>query len=94
MAASPLNEEFKELILKNLDKLPSYLIFDLIESLEKEQDNMGRLAVDIEQFLKQQNDDWQNLEKAQKEAAKSIMESEISKIEDELKLDQLRKQTG
>lgn len=85
LASSPLAEEIKKTILDNLEKLPGYMVFDLINALENEEAELGRISLDIELFLKKQGQDWQKLEEEQKEAADQIIGKEVQNVENEIK---------
>lgn len=90
LAQSPLAEEIKKAILDGLDQLPPYLIFDLLDALEKEKIELERIALDVKAYLEQQDGDWLKLEEKQQEVADSIIDQEVQKIEDEVTLEQTR----
>lgn len=90
LAQSPLANDLKKLFLDNLDKIPDYYIFDLIDALEKEKVELQRIALDIKLFLEQQVADWQKVEEKQAQAADEIIEEELKKIEDEVELQQAK----
>ena len=90
LAFSPLAEDLKKALVDNLDKIPDYHIFDLIDALEKEKVELERIALDIKLFLEQQGKDWKDSEAKQEEIANEIVDQEIQKIEDEFKLQEAR----
>lgn len=90
LADSPLDEEIKKAILEGLDKLPDYLVFDLIDALENEKLELERIALDINLFLKQQSEEWQKLEEEQQAATDQLVEEELKKIENDLELTETR----
>lgn len=90
LAESLLAEEIKKAILDGLDKLPDYLVFDLLDALEKEKIELERIALDVKTYLEQQDSDWLKLEEKQQDAADSIVDQEIQKVEDEIKLEEVR----
>ena len=90
LAESLLAEEIKKAILEGLDKLPDYLIFDLLDALEKEKIELERIALDVKNYLEQQDSDWLKLEEKQLDVADYLIDKEIQKIEDEVKLEQAR----
>ena len=90
LAESSLAEELKEAILDGMDKLPTYLIFDLLDALEKEKIELERIALDIKLYLDQQDKDWLKLEEKQQETAEDIVDQELRKMEDDIKLEQTR----
>ena len=87
---SPLAEDLKKVLIDNLDKIPDYHIFDLIDALEKEKVELERIALDIKLYLEQQDKDWKDLEAKQEALADEVVDQEIQKIEDEFKLQQAR----
>ena len=90
LAESPLAEEIKKAILDGLDKLPDYLIFDLLDALEKEKIELERVALEVRIYLEEQDKDWLKLEEKQQDMADHLIEQELGKIEDEVKLKQAR----
>ncbi len=90
LADSPLAEDLKKALLDNLDKIPDYHVFDLMDALEKEKVELERIALDIKLFLEQQDKDWKDLEAKQEAVADEIVDQEIQKIEDEFKLQEAR----
>lgn len=90
LAESPLAEEIKKAILDGLDKLPDYLVFDLLDALEKEKIELERIALEVKIYLEQQDKDWLKLEEKQQDVADGIIDQELQKMEDELKLAQAR----
>lgn len=90
LAESPLDEEIKKVILDSLDQLPEYLILRLHDALEGEREELKRVTLDIELFLQDQEKDWQKLEADQKTLAEKVIDKHVQKIEDEVKLKQLR----
>ena len=90
LADSPLAEDLKKALLDNLDRIPDYHIFDLIDALEKEKVELERIALDIKLYLEQQDKDWKDLEAKQEALADEVVDQEIQKIEDEFKLQQAR----
>ncbi|MBI2057915.1 MAG: hypothetical protein HYT63_02950 [Candidatus Yanofskybacteria bacterium] len=90
LADSSLAEDLKKALLDNMDKIPDYHIFDLIDALEKEKIELQRIALDIKLYLEQQGNDWKELEAKQEQAADEIVDKEIQKIEDEFKLQQAK----
>lgn len=90
LAESVLAEEIKRAILDGLDKLPDYLIFDLLDALEKEKIELERIALEVKLYLEQQDSDWLKLEEKQQEVADELIDKELQKLEDETKLEQVR----
>jgi hypothetical protein len=90
LAESPLDDEIKQTIIDGLDTLPEYMIFELQDALEGEREELKRVAFDIELFLKDQDKNWQKLEADQKAVADQIVEKHVKKIEEEVKIQQVR----
>lgn len=91
LAESPLTEDLKKLLLDSLDKLPDYFIFDLIDMLEKEKIEVGRVTMDVREFLRRQSQEWEKTEEDQRAAVEKIIQTETGKTEDEFKLEEARK---
>lgn len=90
LAESPLHNEVKKVLLDNIDKIPDYRVFDLIDALEKEKIELERIALDIKLFLEQQNEDWRKLEEKQAQVADATIEEELKRLEDEFRLEEAR----
>ena len=90
LAESPLDEEIKKTILDGFDELPEYLILRLQDALETEREELQRVALDVELFLEDQKKDWQKIEEDQRAVADKIIDKHVQKIEDEIKLKQVR----
>lgn len=90
LVESPLAEEIKQAILDGMDKLPDYLVFDLLDALEKEKIELERIALEVTTYLEHQDGDWLKLEEKQQAAADDIIDQELQTIEDQIKLEQAR----
>lgn len=90
LAESPLAEKIKKSILNKLDQLPDFLIFDLLDVLEKESGEMDRIALEADLFLKQQGEDWKKVEEIQEAAVDDLVGQEFKKIEDNFNLAEAR----
>lgn len=90
LAESPLAGAIKEAILDGLDKLPDYLVFDLLDALEKEKIELERVALEVKAYLEQQDGDWLKLEEKQQDAADNTIDKELQKMEDEVGLEKAR----
>ena len=90
LAESPLAEEIKKAILNGIDKLPDYLVFGLLDALEKEKIELERIALDVKAYLEQQDSDWLKLEEKQEEVTDNLIDKELQKVEDEISLEQAR----
>ncbi len=90
LAESPLDDEIKQTILDGMDKLPEHLIFKLKDALEAEREELKSVAFEVDMFLKDQEKDWQALEKVQKQTAEKLVDKYAQKIEDQVKLNQIK----
>lgn len=90
LAQSPLEDELKELVLDSIDKLPDYMIVELMQALESESEKLDQVVTDIELFLKDRDSQWDQLAEDQKAAANSIIDKYEKKIDDEMKLEEAR----
>jgi len=92
LAHSALEDEIKQVILDNLPKLSKTRIKDLIDSLKKEDVALDQLNDELKKFEEAQDKNWQEATKQQEELALKIVDKIIQKIEDELKVKQLKKE--
>jgi mannitol-1-phosphate/altronate dehydrogenase len=90
LAESPLDDEIKQTILDGMDRLPEFLIFKLRDALEAEREELKRVALEIDMLLKDQERNWQELEKNQQQAAGKLVDEYAQKIEDQVKLNQIK----
>lgn len=81
LAQSNLNEAIKKRILDNLDKLPDYIIFGLVDALKSEEEEMSKMLFDLDLFFNQQEEAWKKAEAEQSAAVEAIIEEEAKKIE-------------
>ena len=70
LSQSLLEDSQKELILDNINKLPEEDIVKLMAALEDENDQIQKIASKIETYLNDQETNWQNVEKEQKNFAR------------------------
>lgn len=85
-----LDDAQKENILDNLDKLPEEDIVKLMSALEDENDQIQKIASDIEVYIAEQETGWQNVEKEQKNFANEFVEKMAQALDDRAKLDELK----
>ncbi|MEK9157953.1 MAG: hypothetical protein AAB638_02090 [Patescibacteria group bacterium] len=83
LAASPLDQKFKDAILENLDTMPEDLVFKLKDVLEGERDEADTVISEIEIFLKEQDERWAKLEEEQQKAASDVADELFDKIKDQ-----------
>ena len=69
LAESPLDEEIKSLLLEKIGEIPEPLLFKLLDSLELENEELERIAFEIDLYLKEQDEGWQKVSKEQKKVA-------------------------
>lgn len=81
LAESPLDEDMKQVILHGLDKMPEYMVVKLLDVLERESDELGRVASEVEAFLASQENNWEQTSKNQEEFAQNLMEKLAKEIE-------------
>ena len=81
LAQSTLSEVIKNKILNNLDKLPDYLVFGLVDALKQEDKEISKILLDLDMFFNKQDEAWQKAEADQKVAVAAIIEEEAKKIE-------------
>lgn len=84
LAESPLDEEIKEAILEKLDVLPEAVIIRLIDSLEKEREELKRIEFEDELFKQIREENWQDLEEKQRAFTDDFTNKVAEKIEAEL----------
>ena len=90
LANSPLALELKMAILENLSQLPEKYLDALIVSLENEARGIEIIVKEADDFLKQQDEDWAQLEVKQRETADKIVAEELSKIDHDAKISSLK----
>ncbi|MDO8495777.1 MAG: hypothetical protein Q7S32_04705 [bacterium] len=90
LAESPLNNDIKKALVDNIGNIPDYHLFDLIDALEKEKIELGRIALDVKLFLEQQDKDWKKVEEQQEKVSDEIIDAEIKKLDDEFDLEEAR----
>ena len=90
LADSLIDEDIKEDILENLPALPEHLIVRLLDSLEKEHDQLDQVALEIATFIKDQDKDWQSLESKQKSQAEQFIEKAFKNLENEADIEDIK----
>lgn len=90
LAESPLDEEIKGVILDGVDKLPDYLIYQLLDALQNEREQLKSVALAIQFFLNNQEEEWAVLQNRQRVLASEIAGRYQQKIVDEIRLKSAR----
>lgn len=85
LAVSPIDEKIKKVILENIDIMPEDLVFRLKDALENEQAEIDRVIMDIEMFMKEQDERWKKLEEEQQKAALAMADELVDKLKNQPK---------
>jgi len=80
LADSPMDDELKQLLLNNMEKIPENLLFQLKDALEMEQEELENVAFEIKVFLKDKNAGWDKLAEEQKKAANTLVDVWAEKL--------------
>ena len=83
LAESPLEDEIKQAIIDNIDKMPMDLVDKLIYSLENEQEVVDKIAKEVKDFIAKRDKAWADLGKKQQAAVDEIIDKEEKEIEKE-----------
>jgi len=77
LAQSPLDDEIKNAIIDNFDKVTEDQLDQILKSLERETVELTSLAKILKEFDSKQDNDWKSLEKEQEETASKIVEDAV-----------------
>lgn len=80
LAQSPIDEELKNLLLENMEKIPEHFLFQLKDALETEQEELENTVFEIKMFLKDKNAGWDKLAEEQKKAADTLVDVWAEKL--------------
>jgi hypothetical protein len=83
LANSPMDEKLKKTILENIDTMPESLVFRLKDALENEKTEIDSVLYDIELFMKEQDERWEELEAKQRQAATEISDQLFEGLKDQ-----------
>src|SRR3989338_5979843 len=72
LAKSVFDDQTKNIILENADKLQEYALFKLLNVLENEKGEFDLASFDLDLFLKDQDANWAKTAEEQKKAAETI----------------------
>ena len=79
LAQSPLDEEIKNTVIENMDKITESQLDQIISSLERETLELVTLNELLKNFDEQQNSAWVELEKKQKAKANKMDDEALQK---------------
>lgn len=80
LAKSVLPEEFKKAIVDNIAKASEKDLDNLLESLEKEQLEFERLEKGFNEIEKEENEDWNKLQKRQEDLAQKMADDFLAEV--------------
>ncbi|OGN07383.1 MAG: hypothetical protein A3B86_01380 [Candidatus Yanofskybacteria bacterium RIFCSPHIGHO2_02_FULL_38_22b] len=72
LAKSVFDDETKNIILENIDKIPEHSLYKLLAVLEGEQKEFDLASFDLDLFLKDQDQNWATTKEEQKKAAETV----------------------
>lgn len=72
LAKSVFDDETKNIILENADKLSEHALYKLLSVLEGEQKELDLASFDLDLFLKDQDQNWSQTKEEQQKAAETI----------------------
>lgn len=81
LAQSPLDEVIKNTVVENVSNMTEDQLDQIIRSLERETIELVSLTKILEDFDKQQNESWKEVEKKQQEKAGTILEKTLKDLE-------------
>ena len=90
LAQSTINDELKDFIIGKLDKIPEHLIFELLDALETEDEQLEKIAGDISTYVKNQEEGWTEVEDSQQNIADQYLEDMANKLDEEARIEELR----
>ncbi len=88
LAESPLDDEIKNGILENIDKLTEVQLFELKDMLEAEREQLKNFTFEMEEYIKQRDANWQKLETDQKAVAQKVIDNFVRKTEEAIKAEE------
>src|SRR3989344_1278748 len=90
LTLSSLDDEMKDNIIENLDKLPEEDVVKLIAALEAENDQVEKLVADIEVYLKEQEAGWKEVEQEQEGFVNKFVEKMAQALDDQAQIEELK----
>lgn len=90
LAQSILDDSLKDAIIDNLDKLPEEDVIKLIDALETENDQLLKIASDIETYLRDQEAGWEAVEEDQKNFINEFADKMAQALDDQARIQELK----
>lgn len=81
LAKSIFDDETKNIILENADKMSEQSLYKLLELLESEQEELDLASFDLDSFLKDQDKNWSQAKEEQQKAAETIANKWVIKLD-------------
>lgn len=80
LADSLMDNELKNLLLDNMEKIPEHLLFKLKDALEMDNEELENIVFETQLFLKDQDARWDKVKEEQKKAADTIADVWAEKL--------------
>ncbi|GEM_PF-6272021 len=90
LGQSTLDDSTKENIIENLDKLPEEDIAKLIRALEAENDQIDKIAADMEAYIAAEETGWEQVEKEQKNFVDQFTEKMAQALDNQAQIEELK----
>src|SRR3989344_2677615 len=89
LAQSTIDADLKEMIVEKFDRLPEYLVLELLDALETENDQLDLVVSKIDEFIDGQEAGWQDVENEQKNFAEKFLEDDSQTLDDQARIKEL-----
>ena len=90
LGQSTLDDSTKENIIENLDKLPEEDIAKLIRALEAENDQIDKIAADMEAYLAAEETGGEQIEKEEKNFVAQFTEKMAQALDNQAQIEELK----
>ena len=90
LAQSTIDADLKEMIVEKFDRLPEYLVLELLDALETENDQLDLVVSKIDEFIDGQEAGWQDVEDEQKNFAEKFLEEATQTLDDQARIKELK----
>ena len=90
LAQSTIDADLKEMIVEKFDRLPEYLVLELLDALETENDQLDLVVSKIDEFIDGQEAGWQDVENEQKNFAEKFLEDASQTLDDQARIKELK----
>ena len=90
LAQSTIDADLKEMIVEKFDRLPEYLVLELLDALETENDQLDLVVSKIDEFIDGQEAGWQDVENEQKNFAEKFLEEATQTLDDQARIKELK----